>query len=667
MWRLRRLTQMSTREVAHRVAERWWGFLERLNLVDRGGAKSGATGTGLADAWSQPFFFRGVDPAPERLPEDFRARFPDDSGELLRRARAACEGRLRLFGAEVAFQGDRVDWHRDWENEAAYPLDFYRDIPVFDVGRLADRKRVWELNRQQFLVTLGQAYFLTHEDDYADAAVGLIDSWIGANPPYRGFNWKEALEVGLRLLSWTWTLQLLRGHALPPGFEERVIASIGAQHEFVGRHLSVYSSPNTHILGEALAMLIVGLEFPGLPGAREKAASALAIMETELHRQVREDGSHFEKSAYYHCYALEMFLVAWVYGQRHRVADLSRWRPGLERMGEFLAELVRPDGSLARFGDDDGGKTLRLGRDDYHDPRPLLALCAVLFERPDFKHVAGPMPPEVWWLLGPQGAETYLTMPERRSPPERTLFLNAEVGVIRSDATPEALWVLAQACPWATLTAGHSHGGLLSFEAFVGGRPFLIDPGTFTYSERDAFRDALRRVDAHNTVTIDGQEWWTIQDTFKWVERARLETTLDAAPNSLGVSYRAPVSEGRSIGHRREFRVEGRSSLVVRDSFEGDGRHRLDSRLHFAPGWSVEPSAADEATIVGHGTRVRLVLRGFGEVAWKVLEGDTSPIAGWCSERFNSRTPSSVLILEELEVAFPARRELHFHVERVDT
>ncbi len=42
---------------------------------------------------------------------------------------------------------------------------------------------------------------------------------------------------------------------------------------------------------------------------------------------------------------------------------------------------------------------------------------------------------------------------------------------------------------------------------------------------------------------------------------------------------------------------------------------------------------------------------------------EASPIAGWCSERFNSRTPTSVLTLDEVEVAFPARRELRFSLE----
>ena len=41
-------------------------------------------------------------------------------------------------------------------------------------------KRVWEMNRHQFLVTLGKAYWLTSDEQYAERMISILRSWIAA-------------------------------------------------------------------------------------------------------------------------------------------------------------------------------------------------------------------------------------------------------------------------------------------------------------------------------------------------------------------------------------------------------------------------------------------------------------------------------------------------------
>ncbi len=47
-------------------------------------------------------------------------------------------------------------------------------------------KWIWELNRLQHLPLLAQAWLVTDDDRYADAALDDLDSWMSANPPGHG-------------------------------------------------------------------------------------------------------------------------------------------------------------------------------------------------------------------------------------------------------------------------------------------------------------------------------------------------------------------------------------------------------------------------------------------------------------------------------------------------
>jgi len=287
--KLTRLFQMSPREMAARSAERWWGWRESL-----------AAGHGIADGLdtvgepilsqqirSRPFYFCKGGSDFGGLAQRFQELFPERKDAILQEAESICAGSLRLFQQSVDFADGRINWHCDWKTGKCFPVVFYRKIFALDPAWGADFKRVWEINRQQFLVKLGQAYLLTQRQRYAECAVALINSWIESNPPYLGVNWKEGLEEGLRLLSWLWTLRMIADTpVLSTENERRILGSLKLQRHHIERHFSLYSSPNTHLLGEALALFTVGLMFPELWRGKQVGARALRILEEQLDRQV---------------------------------------------------------------------------------------------------------------------------------------------------------------------------------------------------------------------------------------------------------------------------------------------------------------------------------------------------------------------------------------------
>ena len=153
-------------------------------------------------------FFEGV--VSEQTPALFAEHLPGTRNQAIAAAEAVCQMRFDLLGYRGLFFGDPVDWHLDPVSGRRAPLTHWSQINPLDLTAVGDSKVVWELNRHQWLVYLGQAYRLTGDDRYAETFVNHLRDWIQANPPGMGINWASSLEVSLRLIAWCWALALFR-------------------------------------------------------------------------------------------------------------------------------------------------------------------------------------------------------------------------------------------------------------------------------------------------------------------------------------------------------------------------------------------------------------------------------------------------------------------------
>src|SRR6185436_2862424 len=151
------------------------------------------------------------------------------------------------------------------------------------------------------------------------------------------------------------------------------------------RYPSTYTSPNTHLIGEAAALYAGGMLFSELKQARHWRSFGESILIQEAERQVLDDGVHCELSSYYHCYALEFYLNALALA-RHNGSDFPKTvMSRVESMLEAILHMARPDGSIPLLSDDDGGQASGFCHTGYRDIRHLLSTGAVLFGRSDFK------------------------------------------------------------------------------------------------------------------------------------------------------------------------------------------------------------------------------------------------------------------------------------------
>src|SRR3989442_8358062 len=333
------------------------------------------------------FFFSPSD-VPQII-EAMRRRFPDQARNIIGRAGRILEHRFDLLGFEGLFYGLEVDWHLDAVHGKRAPLKPWYKVRFLDFTEVGDHKVIWELSRHQWLLTLAKAYWLTGEEHFAKELVVAWYSWQKQNPYPIGVNWASSLEVAFRSLSWLWARYLLEDwRGLPERFLSDLLHALALNGRHIERYLSTYFAPNTHLLGEAVALFFIGVLCPEIGAADRWKQRGWQIIQEQASRQVLSDGLHFEQSTYYHVYALDLFLHAAVLASINDVPIPPEFDRTLEKMLDALCLLGRA-GIPPRLGDDDGGRLFDPGGnrgDHLLDP---LAAGAGLFGRGDFKSVAG--------------------------------------------------------------------------------------------------------------------------------------------------------------------------------------------------------------------------------------------------------------------------------------
>src|SRR5262245_40620392 len=171
-----------------------WRARERFSLEHFRATGPGRFFAGAATSWT---------------PDTISQHMPTLRTAILTEAEALLAGRFDLLGYRGLTFGNPIDWHLDPVSRRRAPLVHWSRLNPLDFSQVGDSKVIWELNRHQWMIRLGQAYRLTNDERYAEAATRYLQHWISCNPPGMGINWATSLEVSLRLISWCWCLFLI--------------------------------------------------------------------------------------------------------------------------------------------------------------------------------------------------------------------------------------------------------------------------------------------------------------------------------------------------------------------------------------------------------------------------------------------------------------------------
>ncbi|HEY6360381.1 MAG TPA: alginate lyase family protein [Vicinamibacterales bacterium] len=572
-------------------------------------------------------------------------RWPSAASAAAERADRILAGHYDLLGyrgLSFARPGGGVDWHLDPVHNRRGPAAFWAGVRYLDPA-VGDHKIIWELNRHQHWLQLGRALWLTRDGRYGDEIVNQLQSWLAANPPLVGINWASMLELGFRAMSWTWALHFLIGGVRPltrqqgaavPWIVDLLVA-LDRQMTHVEENLSYYFSPNTHLTGEALALYVVGSALPELAASGRWSDTGRRILLTEINRQIQADGGHVERSTHYQRYTLDFYLLAWVTAERAQDRDaIAIFREAVTRLAAFTRTMADDRGCLPLIGDDDGGMLWPLAGRACDDVRDSLALAAVALGRPELAPWG--VPEETFWVGGRLAIDRAPLVETHASAVATTSRTLPETGyvVMRDGDGGHAVF---DAGPHGYLNGGHAHADALAMTLTLRNRPFLVDPGTSTYTMDTRLRDLLRSSRSHNTVTLDDRSQAVSGGPFDW--RSRADGRLHAWRHNAAFDWAAGSHDGYApLRHTRAvLRTLDYGWLIV-DDVEGDGRHAAAAYWHFDPGWMVARDAPGRLRATHlEGERAWLLYDG-GD-AW-LAHGDEETGQGWFAPVYGTLVPA---------------------------
>jgi hypothetical protein len=575
-----RLSNISWDELATRVRQE---VSKRLDVTLRDARLQLGRNGLLSPAPPPGNFFFSANELPHRV-SLLRERLPHDAEDLLTEANEICRHRFRLLGYRDLDYGSAIDWQLDAVHGVRSPLIPWFKIDFLDFAQVGDHKVTWELSRHQHLLTLAKAWLLTHEDAYAREILAQWYSWQRANPYPLGANWASSLEVAFRSLSWIWLHHLLAPcSVLPPGFQDDLLGALALNGRHMERYLSTYFSPNTHLLGEAVALYFIGTLYPQISSAERWKKNGWRIIQEEARRQVRSDGVYFEQSSYYHVYALDFFLHARLLASRNGEEIPSGFDLVLRKMLAVVQASAQA-GPPCSFGDDDGGRVFNPRRNRAEHTTDPLVIGATLFQDKTLRANAS-LTEEAIWLFGEE-AVAWIAQQSNSRPGQKSQSFRDGGLYFAGCAEPFAEQMVIDAGPQGTGRSGHGHADALSVQLAFCGRSWLVDAGTFCYIGPGSERNSFRSTRAHNTLAVDGLDqadpkgpfgWSSIPDTQADVWIAGATFTLFAGSHSGYERLPDPVRHRRFI-----FHLNG-SFWLIRDVAEGKSSHSLDGSWHFAP------------------------------------------------------------------------------------
>jgi hypothetical protein len=584
------------------------------------------------------------------LREEVLSRWPSAASLAASCGERIVAGDYDLLGYRgVSFRrpdGD-MDWHLDPVHNRRAPRLFWADVPFLDPAT-GDHKIVWELNRHQHWLQLGRALWLTGDARYGYAIVDQLQSWLQANPPRLGVNWASMLELGFRTMSWTWALHFLLAEpeATSPQPAARspqpvpwlvdMLVGLDRQLSHIEQNLSYYFSPNTHLTGEALALYVVGLALPELAASERRVDIGRRILLIEIDRQICADGGHVERSTHYQRYTLDFYLLALQAAERARDGQaIARFTDAVTRLAEFTRAIADDRGCLPLIGDDDGGMLWPIAGRECHDVRDSLALAAVVLRRPDLAPWG--VPEEVFWIASRTAVDVAPLIEAGRDdtePASSRTFAETGYVVVRDGSGGHAVFDTGA---HGYLNGGHAHADALAITLAVENRPFLIDPGTSTYTMDARLRDRMRGSLNHNTVTLDERPQSIPAGPFHW--RTRTDARLHAHRHNPSFDWAEALHDGYApVRHRRSLVRTADTGWLIADEIIGEGRHSATAHWHFDPDWILTSYESGQLRATHAEGNVVWLLHDCA-ATW-LVHGDEESGLGWYAPAYGTLVPT---------------------------
>ena len=198
------------------------------------------------------FSFSDLKDEKNKIIEIINNEFPKFKEKVIESANKILMNKIQIFEKLITFK-DSIKWNHSIFVDKYWPLKNSTKINIAKDLKNIDIRYNWELNRQQFLVNLGLAYYLTGDEKYSKKLISIILDWIKKNPPRFNTAWISPFMISMTTISWIFSLYLLKGSSnISENIFIKIFKSLFQQAYFIFKNSKKYTF--NHLIGEQFGL-----------------------------------------------------------------------------------------------------------------------------------------------------------------------------------------------------------------------------------------------------------------------------------------------------------------------------------------------------------------------------------------------------------------------------
>jgi hypothetical protein len=470
-----------------------------------------------------------------------------------------------------------------------------RDVRIgvpFQPGEYLFGRSTWHLAFHSFWIPslLGQAYEISGQEEYIEAAVQYILDWASYESDLlvpRGYFFNDhALAARSIVVTEVWRL-----YRQSKAYHLRQATALLGYVQKLSRLLledRLFQYRSNHGIMQSLSLLHLGIAFPVLDVSESSIRVGKRRLMSQLEYYVNSEGVILEHSPGYHRNGLgRLAAVARYFGLLGEpVSDdfATRYRKALD----FLAALRRPDGTLPPIGDT--------------DDRPLSAIQVVSLDH----HVA---------------LEPLRDQPAELPAPPATTAAPGAGWIILWDGLsswPEASGLTQTVLHWGNFpTAVHKHADDMAISLWSHGSQWVRSVGLWPY--------VASRNDATGWRSSNGPHWLDESPA-----SARVSGAVGSVLDDQLAFFEILRTNADGSDIRRQLLKLGSDLWIVLDSFESSGPRVAEVVWRFPPGVAVQESNPNCIMLESAGTNRNMSVEVDGSDSVDI-DADSSGSAAWNS------------------------------------
>lgn len=374
---------------------------------------------------------------------------------------------------------------------------------------IADIEYHYQITRFYWLSPLLAEYMNTGNETYAAKYIDYLIDFIvdgDASTSVSGAgSFPRNFDTGIRASTWVKAYHVLRESS---SMSAEANTDLLKTFWKIGDYLNTpggFSPDGNHGTVETEGLYTLGIYFPEFTDSATWLPTAYSRYDFLMTTLIYKDGSYMESSDTYTTVTTAPMIAIKQLGMMNNVPFQGAFDSNLNHLGKYLADISYP-----------GGYSVSLGDSQYTDLKGTIKQIGELTNDDALRYV------------GTAGAEG--TMPSYTS----ILYPDSKIAAMRSGWSPNDRFLFTN----VKQAAPHRHPDDNAISYYAYGRPLLVDPGAYSYSD-DPISNWLRfSTESHNTIEINDMPQNLSEGWFQdWTDNSKFNFVTGVTQNVPGFKY----------------------------------------------------------------------------------------------------------------------------------